>query len=67
MIKIDEKNYITAYEAGTLRGNKVIELFSELLVSGKIWDLQGSYKKMAHSLIERGYLADNGEILKLID
>jgi len=67
MIKIDEKNYITSYKAGTLRGNKVIELFSELIKNGEAWSFENSYKKMAHSLIERGYLADNGKILKLID
>jgi hypothetical protein len=67
MIKIDEKNYITSYKAGTLRGNKVIELFSELIKNGEAWSFENSYKKMALSLIERGYLTDNGKILKLID
>ena len=67
MPKIDELSYIIAYESGDLRGNKVLQLFSSLIKTGKAWSLQGSYGRMAQNLIERGYISDKGEILKTVD
>lgn len=67
MPKFDEVGYIMAYESGELRGNKVIELFSHLIKSGRAWSLQGCYGRMAKNLIDRGYLSDKGEILKTVD
>jgi len=64
MAKFDEVGYIIAFEAGELRGDKVIELFSHLIKTGRAWSLQGSYGRMAKALIDRGYLSRQGEILK---
>jgi hypothetical protein len=66
MAKFNELNNIMAYEAGELRGDKVLELFSHLIKTGKAWALQGSYGRMAQNLIDRGYLSAKGEILKAV-
>ena len=55
---------IIAYEAGELKGNEVIKLFSKLIKNGMAWSLQGSYGRMAESLINRGYLSAKGDILQ---
>ena len=59
---INELETIEKYKAGTLRGQAVLELFSYLLKSGKVWDL--GFGRFAGVLISRGYLAGNGDILK---
>lgn len=64
MAKFNEVDYIIEFEQGTLRGDKVLKLFSHLIKTGKAWSLQGSYGRMAQSLIERGYLSIKGKILK---
>jgi hypothetical protein len=64
MKKFELVGYIMEYEAGSLRGDKVLELFANLIKSGQAWSLQGSYGRMAQNLIERGYLNAQGDILK---
>lgn len=49
---------------GLLNDKKTLELFSELIKTGMAWSLQGSYGRMAVSLIEAGYLDKKGKILK---
>jgi hypothetical protein len=46
---------IIAFEQGELDEDGIIELFQELIDSGLAWQLQGSYGRMARSLIEAGY------------
>lgn len=59
---INELESIEKYKAGTLRGQEVLNLFSYLLKSGKVWDLGfGNYAKI---LIDRGYLEPGGNIIK---
>lgn len=67
MPKIDEVTYIIAYENGELRGQKVLDLFSYLIKTGRAWSLQGHYGRQAENLIERGYISDKGDILKTVD
>lgn len=55
---------IIAYESGQLNDNETLELFSTLIKSGMAWKLQGSYGRMAASLIEGGYINRNGTIIK---
>jgi len=55
---------IMQYDAGELKGNDVIDLFSHLIKTGRVWTLQGSYGRMAQNLIDRGYLSNKGTILK---
>jgi hypothetical protein len=64
MKKFDEVGYIIAYENGELKGQEILELFSNLIKSGRAWSLQGAYGRMAGNLIARGYLSREGEILK---
>lgn len=66
MAKFNEIDYIIAYEQGELRGDKVLKLFSYLIKTGKAWNLQGSYGRMAGNLIDRGYISAQGDILKEI-
>jgi len=64
--KFDEVGAIISYEAGELRGQEVLDLFSHLIKSGRAWSLQGAYGRMAGALINRGYLSAKGEILKAV-
>ena len=51
MDKIDK---IIAFENGELTEKEVIELFQELINTGEVWSLQGSYGRLAKQLIEAG-------------
>ena len=55
---------IIRYEDGNMSENDTIALFGELVANGMAWTLQGSYGRMAESLIRNGYLNRKGEILK---
>ncbi len=58
---------IIDYESGEMSDEDALELFSELVKTGTAWRLQGSYGRMAKSLIDNEYLSPEGEILKSID
>lgn len=51
---------ISEYEEGTLTDDEVIELFQELVNTGIVWSLQGSYGRMAIHLIEQGLISEGG-------
>lgn len=61
---MDLADKIIAYETGEIEGNRVLELFSELIKNGRVWTLQGHYGRMATNLINSGYLDRRGKILK---
>ena len=67
MSNFSEVDYIISYEQGELRGQKVLDLFSHLIKTGKAWSLQGCYGRQAQALIEGGYISAEGKILKDID
>jgi hypothetical protein len=46
---------IIAYEQGELDEDQIIEMFQEGINSGMVYQLQGSYGRMAQRLIEAGY------------
>tara|TARA_R110000823_G_scaffold284517_2_gene402626 strand:+ start:1099 stop:1335 length:237 start_codon:yes stop_codon:yes gene_type:complete len=52
------------YEEGKLDEIQTLILFSELLKSGIVWQLQGHYERTAKALIEGGFLTFNGEVIK---
>lgn len=53
---------IMAYESGELSNAEMLDLFSELIRSGTVWGLQGSYGRTANALIESAILTPLGEI-----
>ncbi len=55
---------IIAHENGELGVRETIELFSEITLSGVVWELQGSYGRAAQGLIEAGILSPIGAVTK---
>lgn len=51
---MDQVDKIIAFESGDLDFEATIELFQELIDSGLVWQLQGSYGRTARALIEEG-------------
>ncbi len=47
-------NRIMDYEDGQLSEEEAIALFQDLIDSGLVWQLQGSYGRTASALIEEG-------------
>lgn len=56
---------IIAFETGELSNDDTIKMFSEMVKDGSAWQLQGLYGRNARYLMKKGYLAENGDILKL--
>lgn len=52
----NEFDFIMAYEGGTCTDDEIITGFQRLVDSGTAWRLQGSYGRMAHKLIDGGYI-----------
>ena len=51
---MDQVDKIIAFEQGDLDEDGIIQLFQELIDSGLVWQLQGSYGRMARALIDEG-------------
>lgn len=51
---MDTINFIIAFESGDLPDDQIVEGFQALIDSGIVWQLQGSYGRIAQSLIEAG-------------
>ena len=56
-------NYIISFESDELETDEIISLFSFLIKSHLVYQLQGFYGRTAKSLIESGFLTSEGEIL----
>ena len=50
----DLVGFVMDYESGQLDEDAIIEGFQHLIDDGSVWELQGSYGRMANSLIEAG-------------
>jgi len=48
-------DFIMAFEAGELCDDEIIAGFQKGIDSGLVWQLQGSYGRLAHSLIQGGH------------
>lgn len=55
---------IIAYEEGELSFQDTVIMFGVLVRNGSAWTLQGSYGRMARALIDMGYLAEDGTVLR---
>lgn len=53
--RFDAVGFIMEFEAGELDHDQIVEGFQELINSGLVWQLQGSYGRAAARLIEDGY------------
>jgi len=60
----DEIGQIIAYEGGDLSPEETVTLFAHLIRTGRAWTLQGHYGRTAATLIDSGYIARDGTILK---
>jgi hypothetical protein len=60
--KLDAINFIMDYESGEISEERLIEGFQHLIDTGLAWTLQGSYGRMAASLIKSGYCHKAGEV-----
>lgn len=60
----DTLSFIMDYENGQLESaEQLIDGFASMIASGMVWQLQGSYGRMARDLIEAGYISPEGEVL----
>lgn len=54
---------IIDFENGELDNDETLELFGELISSGTVWSLQGSYGRTATALIDGGFITEEGEVV----
>lgn len=52
---MDRVDKIIAYESGDMDEVDIINFFQEMINDGTVWQLQGSYGRMAKNLIDEGY------------
>lgn len=50
------------YEDGNIDERDGLRLFAELITSDQAWTLQGAYGRIAHDLIEGGYITWQGDL-----
>jgi len=56
---------IIDFECGDLSEDGMVSLFSDLIKTGMVWQLQGLYQRTARALIEAGFLSVDGDILEV--
>ncbi len=61
MLKGDVVGKIMDYEGGNMDDEQIIQFFQEIVDSGLVWELQGSYGRMATHLIKEGLVHRKGE------
>lgn len=58
----DMLDNLIAYEQGELDNEDTVILFQHLVDTGQAWKLQGSYGRMAMTLVEAGLVFLPGEV-----
>ncbi len=58
---------IIAYENGDLDEHESIMLFGELIRTGVVWQLQGSYGRTAAALINGGFISADGTVTATLE
>jgi hypothetical protein len=53
---------IMDYESGNMSDRDVVAFFGELIKSGVVWELQGSYGRQAVAFIESGIIDRKGDV-----
>lgn len=51
----DLMDKIISFEGGDMDEEELVEFFQEIINSGMVWQLQGSYGRTAQSLINAGH------------
>ena len=63
----DFLDQIMEYEFGELNDKEIIEMFSEMIQDGTVWQLQGSYRSTVATFIFNEILDEQGNILINLD
>jgi len=63
----DFLDQIMEYESGELNDKGIIEMFSDMVKDGTVWQLQGSYGRTAEVFIFNEILDKQGNILIDLD
>ncbi len=58
--RYDHVGAIMDFESGELDDEGVVTLFQYLVDTGLAWTLQGSYGRLAHSMLEDGIITRKG-------
>lgn len=58
----DIASAINAYELGELEDHEVVDLFQDLVDTGLVWSLQGSYGRTAQGLIDQGLVVPQAQV-----
>ena len=58
----DLADRLFALETGELDEQQTLQFFADLVASGWAWHLEGLYGRTAASLIEGGFLSEEGEV-----
>jgi hypothetical protein len=58
----DMVDKIIDFENGDMDPSMTVIFFGELIKTGLVWELQGSYQRIARRLIEAGVLLENGDV-----
>ena len=59
----DLADRLFAFETGELDEKETLQFFADLVASGWAWHLEGLYERMAASLIEGGFISEDGEVI----
>jgi hypothetical protein len=59
----DLADRLFALEMGELDEEQTLQFFADLVDSGWAWHLEGLYGRMAASLIEGGFISEDGEVI----